>query len=525
MKKLLMTTAATMLLGFGATGASANEIRYATGGDIYGLDPHAMTDSFTIAFLHHVYEPLVRYNAELGIEPALATHWEVIDPTRIRFHLREGVKFHDGADFSADDVVMSLTRATDPHSPLRGNLPALASVEKVDDLTVDLILTGPTPLLNNYLTNIYIFDSGWLEAHNAVAPVDMQKGEEGYTTSNANGTGPFIVESRRPDSQTVLVKNDAWWDTPQHNLTRIVHTPIASDATRVAALLSGEVDLIVPSPLQDAARIDAAPGVHVLENPGLRTILMGFNVKDTLNDGNIEGNPLADVRVRQAIELAVNMDLIRDRIMRGKSRNSGALIAPEVPGFAEALNERPAFDQDAARALLAEAGYPEGFAFNMSCPNDAYVNGEAICQAMAAMLAQVGLEARLVSETRTMHFQRAQAGETDMFMLGWATLPMLDGFSVLSAMLHSPQDKFGTWNPGGYHNPEVDALTQAVDVELDEEARRAMMVEAFELAKADVAWLPLHQQPLSWGARDGIEIVQSADDLVRLWYVQITPTN
>ena len=522
MPKHYLASAALGLALVTTSAASAETLRYATAGDVYGLDPHAMTDSFTNNYLMHIYEPLVRYNADLEIEPALATSWEVVEPARVRFYLREDVTFHDGQSFGADDVIMSLKRATHENSPIRGNLPSLKDVEKVDEHTVDLILTGPTPLLNNYLTNIAIMDSGWLEEHDSVDPVDQQKGEEGYAVSNANGTGPFIVDSRRPDALTVLVNNEEWWDTPQHNLTRVEHSPIGSAATRVAALLSGEMDLIVPAPLQDAERIEASPGVHVLEDPGLRTIMLGVNMTDTLNDGNVEGNPLADPRVRKAIMMATNMDAIQAKIMRGKSRNAGTLIAPEVPGFAEKLNERPPYDPEEAKALLAEAGYADGFAFNLNCPNDAYVNDAAICQAMTAMLAQVGIEARLVTEPRTLHFQKAQAGQTDMFMLGWATLPMLDGFSVISAMLASPDDNYGTWNPGGYDNERIDELTRLIDVELDEEKRRAMMVEAFEIAKEETAWIPLHQQPLSWAARDGVEVKQAADDLVRLWYVNVT---
>lgn len=520
MLRHLMTSAALATLV--ASGASAETLRYATARDVYGLDPHAVTDSFTNIFTHHIYEPLVRYDAEMKIEPALATRWELIEPNRVRFFLREGVTFHNGEAFDADDVAVSLMRAVNPKSPLRGNLPGLTAVEKVDDLTVDVVMAGPTPLLNNYLTNIFILDSGWLAEHDATAPIDASLGEEGYTTNNANGTGPFKLESRRPDALNVLVANEGWWDTPQHNLTRIEHSPIASAATRVAALLSGEIDLIEPAPLQDAARIDAAPGVHMLENPGLRSIMMGFNMGPALNDGNVEGNPLADLRVRQAIEHAINMDLIRDRIMRGKSRVSGSLIAPEVKGFTEAMDARLPYDPARTKELLAEAGYADGFAFNLNCPNDRYVNDEGICQAMAAMLTQVGLEPRLVTEPRQIHFQKVDERKVDMFMLGWATLPMLDGFSVLSAMLATPGGEYGTFTPAGYSNPKVDELTQAVAVEMDEEKRQAMMVEALMLAKADIAWLPVHQQPLSWAARDEVSIPQAADDLVRLWYAKIT---
>tara|TARA_R110002020_G_scaffold34066_26_gene103759 strand:+ start:29526 stop:31073 length:1548 start_codon:yes stop_codon:yes gene_type:complete len=504
-----------------ASGASAETLRYATARDIYGLDPHAVTDSFTNIFTHHIYEPLVRYDADLKIEPALATSWEVLEPTRVRFKLREGVTFQGGETFGADDVQMSLMRAVDPKSPLRGNLPGLTAVEIVDDLTVDLILAGPTPLLNNYLTNVFIMDKGWLETHNAVAPIDASQGEEGYTTNNANGTGPFKLESRRPDALNVLVNNEGWWDTPQHNLTRIEHTPIGSDATRVAALLSGEIDLIEPAPLQDADRIEGTEGVHMLQNPGLRSIMMGINMGDELVDGNVDGNPLKDLRVRQAMYHALNMDLIRDRIMRGKSRVTGSLIAPEVKGFSEAMDERLAYDPEKAKALLTEAGYPDGFAFNLNCPNDRYVNDEGICQAMAAMLAQAGFQPRLVTEPRQMHFQKVDNRQVDVFMLGWATLPMLDGFSVLSAMLATPGGEYGTFTPKGYSNAKVDELTKAVAVEIDEEKRQALMQEALMLAKSDIPWLPLHQQPLSWAARDTVEIPQAADDLVRLWYAKI----
>ncbi|HSF62870.1 MAG TPA: ABC transporter substrate-binding protein [Paracoccaceae bacterium] len=518
LRHLMMSAAAATLL---ATGVSAETLRYATARDVYGLDPHAVTDSFTNIFTHHIYEPLVRYNAALEIEPALATRWEVIEPTRVRFFLREGVKFHDGQDFGADDVAVSLMRAVDPKSPLRGNLPGLKAVEVVDNLTVDLILDGPSPILNNYLSNIFILDKGWLEEHDAVAPIDASQGEEGYTTNNANGTGPFKLESRRPDALNVLVAHEGWWDTPQHNLTRIEHTPIGSDATRVAALLSGEIDLIEPAPLQDAARIDAAEGVHMLQNPGLRSIMMGFNMGDALVDGNVDGNPLADLRVRQAIYHAIDMDLIRDRIMRGKSRVTGSLIAPEVRGFTEAMDARLPYDPERAKALLAEAGYANGFAFNINCPNDRYVNDEGICQAMAAMLARVGLEPRLVTEPRQIHFQKVDNRQVDMFMLGWATLPMLDGFSVLSAMLATPGGEYGTFTPKGYSNARVDELTRAVATEMDAAKREAMMIEALMIAKDDIAWLPLHQQPLSWAARDTVEVPQAADDLVRLWYAQV----
>lgn len=503
------------------TPIQAKTLRWAYVGDVNSMDPYSLTESFSIAFLNHVYEGLVRYNENLEIEPALATSWENTAPNVVRFTLRKGVKFHDGADFNADDVVISVNRAIHPDSPLRSNLTTVTGIKKVDDYTVDLMLTGPTPLIYNFISNMVIFDKDWLESNDTVAPVDSTKGEESYATTHANGTGPFSLESRRPDAKTVLVVNPDWWDTPRHNLTRLEFTPIASDATRVAALLSGELDFIAPSPLQDARRLNAAPGVKVLEGPGLRTIFLGFNMREKLNDTDLEsGNPFQDARVRNAFAKAIDLELLRKKIMRGKSRLAGLLVAPEVPGFDPALNEHVAFDPDGAKALLADAGYADGFSFAMNCPNDRYVNDEEICQAIASMVSKVGLRANLTTETKGQHFAKARKNGTDVYMLGWATLPMLDTYSVLSAILHTPGEKLGTWNPGGYSNARIDEITGKVVNMVDEGKRRALMQEALGIARKEMAAVPLHQQPLSWAVREGVELVQSPDDKIRLWYAR-----
>ncbi len=515
------------LLGvvLGATAAapvSAKTFRYAYVSDVNSLDPYSLSESFSISFLQHIYEPLVRYNENLEIEPALATSWENISPTVIRFKLREGVTYHDGADFNADDVVVSFTRALNPNSPIRSNLTGVEKVTKVDAYTVDMHLTTPSPIIFNFISNLVIMDSGWLEKNNSMASIDSTKGEENYASTHTNGTGPFILESRRPDSKTVLVVNPKWWDTPKHNLTKIEFTPVASDATRVAALLSGELDMIYPSPLQDSKRISAAGGVNVLEGPSLRTIMLGFNMHDKLNDPSVTGdNPFKNLDVRMAFAKSVNLDLIRKKIMRGKSRIAGLLVAPEVPGFRASDNTAVAQDVEGAKALLAKAGYPDGFQFLMNCPNDRYVNDEEICQAIAGMLAKSGLKAKLTTETKGLHFKKARAGEADVFMLGWATLPMLDSFSTLSALLHTPKDKFGSWNPGGYSNATLDKLTEQSMSMIDLEKRKDVMADALKIAKDEMAWYPIHQQPLSWAVRDNVSVVQSPDNKLRLWYTQI----
>ncbi|MDH3668758.1 MAG: ABC transporter substrate-binding protein [Paracoccaceae bacterium] len=522
MRILTALGTALVVTALGTSGLAAKTLRMADSTDIAAMDPHSMTESNTIGFLNHVYEGLVRYNDELQVEPALAASWEFVDPTRVRFHLREGVTFHNGNPFTADDVVASINRAADDSSPVKSNLPGVASIEKVDDLTVDLVLKGTDPIVLNYLTNIYILDKEWMDKHDALLPSDIRAGKENHAVANSNGTGPFMLESRQPEAKTVLVANPNWWDTPKHNLSRIEFSPIASDATRIAALLSGELDFITPAPLQDIERINGSEGTSVIEGPELRTIMLGFNYGDTLHDSNLtDANPLQDLRVRQALNMAIDMDLIQKKVMRGKSRNAGLLVAPPVPGYDAALDERSPADPAAAKALLAEAGYPDGFEVGFDCPNDRYVNDEEICQAVTAMWARIGVKAALNAQTKSKHFEKVLAGTSDIYMVGWATLPMLDSYSVLSALLHTKSDRMGAWNPGGYSNPKIDELTDKVAVELDQAMRTAMMSEALGLAKDDVAIISLHQQPLAWAVRDGVNLKVTADNKPRLWYATV----
>ena len=413
--------AASVLAALLAGAADANTLRMADSTDIAAMDPHSMTESNTIGFLNHVYEGLVRYNEDLEAEPALASSWEFVEPTRLRFKLREGVTFHNGNPFTADDVVASLQRAAHETSPVKSNIPSMETVEKVDDYTVDLVLKGPDPIVLNYLTNILILDREWMEEHDALLPADMRGGRENYAVANSNGTGPFMLESRQPDARTVLVANENWWDEPEHNLTRIEFSPIGSDATRIAALLSGELDFITPAPLQDIDRINRSEGASVIIAPALRTIMLGMNHQDKLHNSNLtDSNPLQDRRVREALWRAIDMELIRKKIMRDMSRNTALLVAPPVPGFDESLDVLPEADAEAAKALLAEAGYADGFEVGLDCPNSRYVNDEEICQAITSMWSRIGVTAKLSSQTPSKHFEKVLAGGSDIYMVGWA---------------------------------------------------------------------------------------------------------
>ena len=501
-----------------ATTASAETIRWGAPRDIVSLDPYSYGDSYTINFLNHIYEGLVRYNRDLEIEPALATGWEIVSPTTWRFELRQDVKFHDGSDFTAEDVLASLERVSDETSPLKGNLPAYKSASIIDENTIDIELNGAYPLLLNDLTNIHIFDKGWLVDNNAEKPTDVSAGVEGYATFNTNGTGPFQLETRTPEAQTVLTVNENWWDEPQHNLTRIEFQPISSAATRVAALLSSEVDFVDSAPVQDLPRLEQADNLTVLERTDLRTVMLGFNRRDELVAGG--ENPMNDLRVRQAMQMAVDMDLIQDKVMRGKSRNAGTLVAPSIPGYSEALDTPAEYDPDRAKALLEEAGYGDGFEFDFVCTNESYVNEEQFCQAIASMWSRVGLTPKLdIGPTAKQTPKRAN-GKADVYTIGWATLPMLDTYSILVQMLHSKEGNSGVFNWGDWSYPELDKLTQSAAVELDRDTRLRMETDALKIAKDEIIMMPMHQQPMAWAVSKGFsDFPQFPDNKPRMWYV------
>ncbi|CZT36971.1 ABC transporter substrate-binding protein [Rhizobium sp. 9140] len=512
--KFCLASAAILALALPAT---AETFRWGASRDIGSLDPYSYGDSFTLGVLNHVYEGLARYDRNLKIEPALAVSWDVVSPKTWRFKLREGVKFQNGADFTADDVQASLKRASDPKSPLKGNIPAYKGSRVIDAHTIEIDVTENYPLLLNDLTTIYIFDADWLKTNKAEAPTDVGSGVEGYATYNANGTGPFKVESRQPDAKSVFVKFDGWWDKPAHNIDRIEFTPIASDATRVAALLAGDIDFTDKAPVQDIPRLAASPTVKLLEGTDLRTVMIGFSQRDQLLSGT--ANPMKDLRVRQALQLAIDLDLIQKRVMRGKSRNAGALVAPAIPGYDVSLDTPVKADPEKAKALLAEAG-AEGFEFDFNC-TDTLVNEEQICQAIASMWSRIGLKPKLDQAPRAVQTPKRSAGKVDVYTLGWATLPMLDAYSLTSQVLHTKEDTFGIFNWGGWSDKEFDALTEASAVELDTTKRLALEAQSLKVAKEHALMIPLHQQPLTWATTDKVaDLPLFSDNLPRLWLVK-----
>jgi peptide/nickel transport system substrate-binding protein len=521
----LVTASLAAFLAFAISPASSQILRYANQGELKSLDPYTLRETTTIAHHGHVYEGLVARDKNLKIVPALAESWETPEPTRWRFHLRHNVKFHNGDPFTADDVIFSADRVRANGSNFTSVIPAGAKFVKVDDYTVDVVLASPNPILITQWDGWYIMDKKWCEANNAVAPTPASATTPSYASLHENGTGPFTIESHQPGVKTVFKPFAGWWGKPEHNLKEIDFTSISSDATRVAALLSGDVDVIEPVPLQDIQRVNASGIAKVLTGPELRTIFLGMDQsRDELLYSNVKGkNPFKDVRVREAFYKAIDVDAIKNRVMRGLSTPSALMIAPQLFALSSEFT-RPKADPDAAKKLLTEAGYPNGFELTMDCPNDRYVNDAAICQAVVGMLARIGVKVDLLAQPKAQYFAKVlKPGgfKTSFYLLGWTPASM-DSQNVLHDILgcrDDPKDPSrGEANLGGYCNKDLDALADKVLVETDNAKRDQLIKQAFEIAIKDYAYIPLHQQSLAWGVSNKVKLTQRADNQVLLYW-------
>jgi peptide/nickel transport system substrate-binding protein len=510
-------------LALSCTLGHAATLRVANQGDVQSMDPHSLNESLQLTFTGNIYEPLVARDKKLGLTPGLATKWAQTSPTVWRFDLRKGVTFHDGSPFTADDVVFTFKRAAGDGSDMKGYTSAIKEVRKVGELAVEIETTTPFPILPDVISLVYVMSQKWCEENKAEKPVDRRKGIENAASFRSNGTGPFRLRERQPSARTVIVRNGNYWDKIEGNVDEVIFTPIGNDATRVAALLSGEVDLMEPVPLQDVERVKGSPNLTVLQGPELRTIFLGMDQKrDELLFSSVKGkNPFKDKRVRQAFYQAIDIDTIAARVMRGAATPTALMIAPGIKGFAADQNKRLPFDPEASKKLLAEAGYASGFEVAMNCPNDRYVNDAAICQAVAANLARVGVKINLQTESKVTYFPKILRRDTSFYLLGW-TPGTYDAHNPLTSLMATPNDKGqGQFNLGSYSNAKVDELTLKIQSETDQKKRDAMIREAFEIHAADVGHLPLHQQALAWGMKKTVSVVQLADNFMPYRYVTV----
>ncbi|WP_298260811.1 ABC transporter substrate-binding protein [uncultured Litoreibacter sp.] len=510
-------------LSMSALAASAETFRWASTTDPQTMDPHAVNSAPVLSFLNNIYEGLVRRGQDMSIEPSLATSWEPLEGENgWRFKLREGVTFQNGAAFTSEDVLFSYQRASDEAADVRSWFAPVTDMRVVDEFTVDFVTSAPNPLFPDSIANFMILDKDWAEANDAALPA---RDAENFATMNVNGTGPFTLADRDPGVRTTLAPNGAWWDDASHNITEAVFTPIGNSATGLAALLSGEIDFIQPIPLQDVAQVESRDGFKVLEGEETRVIMFGFGHEhDTLlySSDVTDANPFTDPRVRLAAAHALDIASIDRVLFRGKIEPASQLVPAGISGFSEANQNRPDYNPDRAKELLAEAGYPDGFSFGLKCTNDRYINDEALCRAAASMFAAVGLNAELSTGPVRDYWPQLREDDFDMYLLGWSP-GTFDMEHPIRFLMHSQDDsrKLGSWNFGNYSNARVDELLPMVQQEIDPAARQSMIDEIIAITQDEVAYIPLYTQPLIWAAKDNVELTQRADNFFMLRWVTV----
>jgi peptide/nickel transport system substrate-binding protein len=397
---------------------------------------------------------------------------------------------------------------------------------KIDSHTVEFQLEKPNPIFLEHATTFHMMSKSWSEKNKVEKPLDYKNKEETYASKNANGTGPFMLKSREPDVKTVLVKNPNYTGARKvtGNVQEVEFTPIKSDQTRIAALLSGGVDLVQDPAPQDVRRLSENPAVKVVQGMENRVIFFGFDQhRDELLYSNVKGkNPFKDIRVRQAVYQAIDIDAIVKNTMRGQAVATGCNTPSPLGCFPEMEPRLHKFDIAAAKKLLTDAGYPNGFEFGLDCPNNRYVNDEEICIAVAGMLSKVDLKVKLTALPRAQYFPKAEKYDTSMYMLGWGGA-ITDAQTTLDPVLAGLNDKTqkGRYNYGRYNNDKLDALIDQAAVETDPAKRRDLLKAALTEHRDNMHNIPLHRQFIPWASRANVDFKHWADNYVRAWGITV----
>jgi len=520
-----LIAALAVLVGFALSSVDAQTLRWASQGDPQTMDPHSQNESMTNMMNGQVYEKLTTRDRFLAIKPSLATEWQQINPLLWRFKLRPNVKFHDGAPFGADDVVFSINRAKEPTSGIAAYASMLGDPRRVDNLTVEFHLQSVNPIFLQHLDSIFILNKAWAEKHRVTKPQDFKNKEESHASLNANGTGPYQLMSRAPGVKTVYKRNPNWWGKFEGNVQDVVFTPIANDATRVSALLSGDIDFVLDPAPRDLQRLRNTTGIKILEGPENRVIFIGMDQgRDKLLYGNVPGdkNPFKDLRVRQALYQAIDIETMKTKLMNNQSVPTGALTASPLAYYNDPqFEKRLPFDIARARSLMAEAGYADGFEVTLDCPNNRYINDEEICIALAGMWAQLKVKVKVNAMPRATYFAKMDKTDTSMYMLGWGG-SVTDAETTLTPVMRNRADKgIGFYNYGGVKNDKFDAIAAASSSESDPRKREELVKSALREYAAQVHLIPLHRQIIAWAARNSVEAVHRSDNWLELSWVSM----
>jgi peptide/nickel transport system substrate-binding protein len=513
--KLALLAAAVLA----AAGASAQTLRFSSQGDPQTMDPHSQNESFTNSVNQQVYQYLVNRDKQLNLVPELATSWEQVSALKWRFKLRQGVKFHDGSAFNADDVVYSVIRSQQPTSQIAVYGNAVGTPKKIDDFTVEFDLPKVNPVFLEHLASIFILDKEWSEKNKATKPQDFKNNEEHYAAMNANGTGPFMLVSRQPGIKTTWKRNPNYWGKIEGNVQEVVFTPIGNDATRSAALISGELDFILDPPPRDVAKLRSTASVKIIDGPENRIVFIGMDQRrDELLYSNVKGkNPFKDVRVRKALYQAVDIETMKNKLMSGQSYPTGG-NTPSPKGYFNdpKIEARFPYDLAEAKRLMTEAGYPNGFEVQLDCPNNRYIQDEEICVALASMWEKIGVKIKVVAQPRVTYFPKLDKHDVSMYMLGWGG-SVTDAETTLTPVMRNPgAGGIGFYNYGRSTNAKFDDLAARSSVETDPAKRKELILAALTEWKEQVHTIPLHRQVIPWAARSNVNVVHRADNFL-IW--------
>jgi len=518
---LALAFLATLLL---ATPASAKTLRFASAFDPQSMDPHALALLYQSRVVSQIYDSLVNRDREFRLEPALAVSWRMVDARTWRFALRPNVRFHDGTPFTADDVVFSIERALAKTSQRAFQLRGVTGARRVDELTVDVLLSAPDAVLPEKMIFIGIMSRAWAGKHGVQQPQDFNARQETHAVRNANGTGPFMLRRYEPDTRLVLATNPNWWGRATNsgggNVSEVTYTVIQSDATRMAALATGEADFVIDPPFQDVARLQQDKRLKFTSTSDIGTQYLGFDhARGELESSDVKGrNPFKDLRVRKAVYQAIDIDSIVAKVLRGQATPTGSFVSPLVTGYLPELDRRLPYDPTTARALLKEAGYANGFSVTLDCVNVTF--RAAVCQAITAMLAQVGIRATFQPSPSALFFPKLTQATSSFFEFGWS--PTTDAWSMLNSVVRSYDGTgAGQFNGGRYSNPKLDALVDSIRVEPDLARRRQLVGDALRLMNDDLPLLPLYRRKINWVMRPNIQVTPWPNDILELRFVRI----
>lgn len=506
--------------------ASSQMLRWAAQAEVQTLDPHAQNHPQTQAVLQHVYESLTRYTPRLQLEPALASSWEMLSPLVWRFHIRRGVRFHDGSPLTAEDVIFSLDRIQNANNPLSAQFTSIRGLRRVDDFLVEIILDKPAPLLPRHLADARIMSRRWALANKVAKAQNLKNREEGFSARHANGTGPFRVESWTAGQALRLERNPQWWDIAGFpgNLQGFSYQAIASDEARGRALQRGEVDLVTDLPAQRIPAMQKHARLKVATDIAQRTLLIGMDQGSArLQHAEAgEHNPFRDQRVRRAMALAVDMRTLY-RITRGMYRPAGTIIAPGVNGWSPELDQRAPRNLRLARQLMSKAGYAKGFSVTLDCPNNRYPYDQEICQALVPMWARIGIRLRINSQPFASLVPRLETLDTSLWMIGWGS-PDNDALHNLLSLAYTRTEKVdGAYNAARISDARLDRLIDAARFENQPAKRLELLQQALQIVKDQYYYLPLRHATRSWVMDRRTQLLAPTTERPDMRFVKMAP--